>query len=524
VQKQSSSPPPSDGQSKKRAIFGMTLMSLLLLAAPAVAEPVADPLPAEDHHQALDTLRASSRAFSTIGKNVSPAVVSIRVEQTLRGVASNRRNPSQDPSKLFGDDLARKFFGDQYEQYRQFHQSPQQPRQRRIRGEGSGFLVSAEGHILTNHHVVGKADKIMVQLHDGRKMEATLIGSDEKSDVAVIQIDAQNLPFIPLADSDQLDVGEWVLAFGSPFGLTNSMTAGIVSAKGRTGVGIVDYENFIQTDAAINPGNSGGPLVNLDGEVVGINTAIASRSGGYQGIGFAIPINLARNIRDQLVTSGTVRRGFLGILIQPLSPDMAKAFGSADTQGILIGGVGDDSPAKKAGLQREDIILQLDGKQVLHPGAFRNRVAMLAPGTEVLLTVLREGQRKQITMTLGELPTPEKHIQDGSGQEGSGQKALEEETLENLGLAVQTLTPDLAERLGYKEQPQGVVISKVARGSLAQAAGLRPGVMILEVNRQEVDTAEAFKQALDTTRDDAIVLMLVQDQGSTRFITLKWKK
>jgi serine protease Do len=499
---------------------GVTLMGLMLLAALAIAEPSGENIQTGDHHQALDTLRASSRAFSTIGKTVSPAVVSIRVEQTIRGLANNQRNPSNDPSELFGEDLARKFFGDQYEQYRKFHQSPQRPRERQVRGEGSGFLVSADGHILTNHHVVGNADKVTVHLHDGREMEASLIGSDKKSDVAVIKIDAKNMPFIPLADSEQLDVGEWVLAFGSPFGLTNSMTAGIVSAKGRTGVGIVDYENFIQTDAAINPGNSGGPLVNLDGEVVGINTAIASRSGGYQGIGFAIPINLARNIRDQLVNGGTVRRGFLGILIQPLSPDMAKAFGSTDTKGVLIGGVGDDSPAKKAGLLREDIIVQLDGKRVVHPGAFRNRVAMLAPGTEVQLTVLREGQRKQITVTLGELPTPEKqHAQNESGQE-----ALEEETMENLGLAVQTLSPELAERLGYEEQPQGVVISKVARGSLAQSAGLRPGVLILEVNRQKVDTAEAFKQALDATRDDGIVLMLVQDQGSTRFITLKWKE
>jgi serine protease Do len=490
---------------------GVTLMGLMLLAALAIAEPSTDSLQTGDNLQALDTLRASSRAFSAIGKTVSPAVVSIRVEQTIRGIA--------DPSDPFSEDLAKKFFGDQYEQYQKFHQSPQQQRERQVRGEGSGFLVSADGHILTNHHVVGNADKVTIKLHDGREMVATLIGSDKKSDVAVIKIDAEDLPFIPLADSDQLDVGEWVLAFGSPFGLTNSMTAGIVSAKGRTGVGIVDYENFIQTDAAINPGNSGGPLVNLDGEVVGINTAIASRSGGYQGIGFAIPINLARNIRDQLVNGGTVRRGFLGILIQPLSPDMAKAFGSADTQGVLIGGVGDDSPAKKAGLLREDIIVQLDGKRVVQPGAFRNRVAMLAPGTEVLLTVLRDGQRKQITVTLGELPTSEKQAQNKSGQD-----ALEEETMENLGLAVQTLSPELAERLGYEEQPQCVVISRVARGSLAQTAGLRPGVLILEVNRQKVDSAEAFKQALDTTRDDGIALMLVQDQGSTRFITLKWKE
>lgn len=496
-------------------VCATTMLSLMPLA---VFADDAEPSDA-NHHQALDNLRASSRAFSAIGKTVSPAVVSIRVEQTIRGVAGNRRSPFNDPSELFGDDFARKFFGDQYEQYKQYHGTPQQPLERKVEGQGSGFLVSANGTILTNHHVVGKADKITVQLHDGREMEAKLIGSDERSDVAVIKIDAENLPFIPLADSDQLDVGEWVLAFGSPFGLTDSMTAGIVSAKGRTGVGIVDYENFIQTDAAINPGNSGGPLINLDGQVVGINTAIASRSGGYQGIGFAIPINLAKNIRDQLVHGGVVRRGFLGILIQPLTQDMAKKFGSAGKKGVLIGGVSDDSPANKAQLQSGDIIVQLDGKRVVQPGAFRNRVAMLAPGTEVLLTILRDGQRKTITVTLGELPTNEELARGGSSP-----KAQEEETMDNLGLAVQALTPELAERLGYTDQQQGVVVSKVARGSLAQQAGIRPGVLILEVNRQKVDAVEAFKEALDTTHDDGIVLLLVQDQRSTRFITLKWKK
>jgi serine protease Do len=332
--------------------------------------------------------------------------------------------------------------------------------------------------------------------------------------VAVIKIDAKDLPFVPLADSDRLEVGEWVLAFGSPFGLTDTMTAGIVSAKGRTSVGIADYENFIQTDAAINPGNSGGPLVNLDGHVVGINTAIASRSGGYQGIGFAIPINLAKNVRDQLVSEGTVHRGFLGIMIQPLTPDLAKSFGLTDTKGVLIGDVTEDSPALKAGLQSGDVIVELNGKPVKRAGAFRNRVAMFAPGTDVRLTVIRDDQRKQITVSLGELPTQEKLARNGLPHE---------ESLDDLGMAVQKLTPELAERLGYTDQDKGLVVSKVARGSIAEQVGMRPGVLILEVNRHQVDTVEDFKQTLDKSRDKGFILLLVKDQRGSRFITLQWK-
>ncbi len=492
------------------ASLALTLSGMQLLTNPAAAEPAGG-----NHAQALNNLRATSRAFSAIEKTVSPAVVSIRVEQTIRGVAGNRQMPFNDPSELFGDEFARRFFGDQYEQFKQYHATPKQPRKRHISGQGSGFIVSPDGYILTNHHVVGKADKVIVRLKDGRELEAKLIGSDQRSDVAVIKIDAKDLPFIPLANSDRLEVGEWVLAFGSPFGLVDTMTAGIVSAKGRTSVGIADYENFIQTDAAINPGNSGGPLVNLDGQVVGINTAIASRSGGYQGIGFAIPINLAKNVRDQLQSDGTVHRGFLGIMIQPLTSDLAKSFGLTDTKGVLIGDVTGDSPARKAGLESGDIIVEMNGKPVERAGAFRNRVAMFIPGTDVTLTVLRNGQRKQITVTLGELPSKDELARNGSPHE---------ESLENLGLAVQTLTPELAERLGYPEQEKGVVVSKVDRGSLAALAGMRPGVLIVEVNRQQVHSVDAFKQALDTSREKGVLLLLVKDQAGSRFITLKWKE
>jgi len=491
------------------ATFAFAVISMMFLVVPSGAEPAAG-----NHNRALDNLRATSQAFSAIEKNVSPAVVSIRVEETIRGVAGNRGIPLDDPAELFGDEFARRFFGDQYKQFKQRQANPQQPK-RHIMGQGSGFIVSWDGYILTNNHVVGKADKVVVRLKDDRELEAKIIGSDKRSDVAVIKIDAKNLPFVPLGDSDRLEVGEWVLAFGSPFGLVDTLTAGIVSAKGRTSVGIADYENFIQTDAAINPGNSGGPLVNLDGQVVGINTAIASRSGGYQGIGFAIPINLAKNVRDQLIHGGTVHRGFLGILIQPLTRDLAKSFGLAGTKGVLIGDVTKDSPASNAGLQSGDIIVELNGKPVQRAGAFRNHVAMFAPKTEVNLTVLRSGNRKTISVKLGELPTQEELAKNG---------APHEESLDNLGLAVQNLTPELAERLGYSDQDKGVVVSRVARESLAALSGMRPGVLILEVNRQPVDTVEAFKKALDSSRQQGVVLLLVKDQAGSRFITLKWKK
>lgn len=498
-----------DWKTSVTAAIALATVSTFLLTTPAVAKPSSG-----EHVQALNNLRATSRAFSAINKSVSPAVVSIRVEQTIRGVAGNRGMPFNDPSELFGDEFAKRFFGEQYEQFKQHRATPRQPLERHVAGQGSGFIASSDGYILTNHHVVGKADKVMVRLKDGRELEAKLIGSDQRSDVAVIKIDATNLPFIPLADSDSLDVGEWVLAFGSPFGLVDTMTAGIVSAKGRTSVGIADYENFIQTDAAINPGNSGGPLVNLDGQVVGINTAIASRSGGYQGIGFAIPINMAKNVRDQLLNDGKVHRGFLGILIQPFTPDLAKSFGLAGTKGVLIGDVTEDSPASKAGLKSGDVIVELNGRPVERAGAFRNHVAMFTPGTDVTLTVLRDGQHKKITVKLGELPSKQELARNGSPQE---------ESVDSLGLAVQALTPELAERLGYSDQEKGVVVSKVARGSLAGLAGMRPGVLIVEVNRQQVETVEAFKQALDKSRESGVLLLMVKDQTGSRFITMKWK-
>jgi serine protease Do len=267
---------------------------------------------------------------------------------------------------------------------------------------GSGFIISKEGHILTNHHVVGEADKIEVTLKDGREFEAKVIGSDAKSDVALIQIEgARDLPVLPMGDSESLEIGEWVMAVGNPFGLSNTLTVGVVSAKGRTSVGIADYEDFIQTDAAINPGNSGGPLINMHGEAVGINSAIFSKSDVYTGIGFAIPINMVKTIKKQLIAHGKVERGYLGVGIQELSKDLIDSFNlDKNSEGVLIAQIYEDSPAQKYGLKRGDVLIQMDGKPVKDVGHFRNMIAMTMPGTDVDLIVIRKGKQKTVKVRL----------------------------------------------------------------------------------------------------------------------------
>jgi serine protease Do len=375
-------------------------------------------------------------------------------------------------------------------------------------GQGSGFIISKDGYILTNNHVVGDADKVTVKLLDGREFTAKTIGTDVHSDVAVIKIDGKDLPMLQMGDSDTLEVGEWVVAIGNPFGLSHTLTVGVVSAKGRSSVGIADYENFIQTDAAINPGNSGGPLVDLDGRVVGMNTAIFSRNGGYMGIGFAIPINMAKAIKDQLIQTGSVTRGYLGIVIQDLTPELAKSFGLKDNQGILVSQVSEDSPAAKAGLKQGDVIVEFAGKPVEKVGAFRNGVALKAPGSKEELTVLRSGKRKTFSITIGKLP------------DGELADAGTPHSLEKLGLTVQTLTPELARQFGFQVE-KGVVVTQVTPGSEAALAGINPGAVILEVNRKPVSNTEEFKRAVAQTPEKGVVLLLIKDGQYSRYVALK---
>jgi serine protease Do len=359
--------------------------------------------------------------------------------------------------------------------------------------------------------MVEDAEKVEIELTDGRKFTAKIIGTDPDTDVAVIKIDAENLPYLELADSDKLEVGEWVLAVGNPLGLSHTVTAGIVSAKGRSGFNLAALESFIQTDAAINFGNSGGPLLNLDGKVVGMNTAIAGSTGNI-GIGFAIPINMARHAYEQLIESGTVERGYLGVRPQDLEPEMARAFGLKNGKGVLIPEVSKDSAADKAGVKHNDVVLEVNGEPVESADAFRNRIAMLKPGAEAKLVVWRDGKRKTIIVQLGKRPSTE---------ELKGN--LPEKTIEELGFTVQDLTDELIERYGYEGQ-SGVIVRNVDRGSQAEKAGIAQGALIKEVNRKRVRNTEEFNEEIKKARKDGGAVMLVKRGRYTFFAYLELSK
>ena len=326
-----------------------------------------------------------------------------------------------------------------------------------------------------------------------------------------MKIDVEDLSYLELADSDALEVGEWVLAIGNPFGLSHTVTAGIVSAKGRR-VGLTSFDDFTQTDAAINPGNSGGPLLNLDGKVVGINTAIVSRSGGNMGIGLAIPINMAKSVYEQLLESGTVTRGYLGVVIQDLTDDLAESFGLEGVKGVLLPDVTEGSAAAAAGIKKGDIVVEFEGEAVEDGDDFRNRVAMLKPGTKAEIVVLRDGKRKTLTVELGERPK-----QFGAA---SGEKS---EALEEVGITVQNLTDDLAERLGYKGM-SGVVVSGVEPGSLAAENGIQPGMLIQEVNRQQIKNTKDFYEALEKASEGGTILLYINNGQYSQYLVLKLDK
>jgi serine protease Do len=459
----------------------------------------------------LESLRQTGKAFASVAQKVSPSVVYIQVETVRDSGPGNQMSPF-DFGSPFSDDLFRRFFG---ERFPGIPRQQQKPRRHRSVGQGSGFvfsdkkgLLNNKAYVLTNNHVVEGADKINVKFKDGREFSAEIKGRDPKSDIAVLEIEADNIPELTLGDSNNLDVGEWVLAFGNPFGLSHTMTAGIVSAKGRTSLGISDYEDFIQTDAAINPGNSGGPLVNLDGEVVGINTAIFSRSGGYMGVGFAIPINMAKGIANQLLDKGEVTRGFLGIVIQPLTPELAESFGTKQQKGIVVAEVTEDSPALQAGLQQGDLIIKLNGKSVTNVGDFRNRISLTTPGSEVELAVIRNGKPQAVKVTVGEL----------NDQVVAG---AETQSTEELGITVQTLNEELAKSFGTTTA-QGVVVTDVKPDSIAAIAGIDAGTVITQVNRKPVTSAAEFQKQVKQGRGKGQVLLLVTKGGMSRFVVLRW--
>jgi serine protease Do len=437
-------------------------------------------------------LRETGSAFSEIAKEALPAVVFINVESTVEVPRSHYQHPLE---QYFGRGYSPKQEGET----QKYHQM----------GQGSGFIISKDGYILTNNHVVNDADSIKVTLGDGREFDAKLIGTDPKTEIALIKIeDGGELPMIELGDSDALQVGEWVLAAGSPFGLSQTITAGIVSAKERDETGIAEYGSFIQTDAAINPGNSGGPLLNIDGKVIGINTAIYTRTGGYMGIGFAIPINQAINIKDQLIESGKVSRSVLGVYIQEVDEDLAKSFGLEETGGILINQVVEDSAAAEAGLKEGDIVVALAGKKVEKLSAFRARVASTPPNTMVELKIFRNGKYKTISAIT-------KEMESDDGVVVAGQ---EPELYGKLGLEVESLESDVARRFGYDDL-EGVLVTEVEQGSPAWRAGLQPGHVITSVDRKPVENVKDFKVALSKA-DGERILFLITDGRSSRFVVV----
>ncbi len=444
----------------------------------------------------------NAKNFVEIAKMVKPAVVNIAATRSGKSGEGPQSSPFDDP-------FFRKFFGDEFFK----RDAPQ--RERKERGQGSGVIVDPNGLIITNNHVVNKADEIRVILSDKREFKGKLIGTDTKTDIAVVKIEAAGLSTIPLADSDQLEVGEFVLAVGSPFGLTQSVTMGIVSAVGRASMGIAEYEDFIQTDAAINPGNSGGALVNVRGELVGINTAIFSQSGGNMGIGFAVPSNLARAIMDQLVKTGKVVRGWLGVAIQELTPELAAQFGLVDTKGVLVSDVMDESPAKKAGFERADVITEYDGKAMDSPTHLRNAVAQTPIGKKVAVKLIRDKKPRHLDVTIVEQPKSFGQ----SAQEDNGESAAPAGVLSDLD--VRELNEELAARYGLKATERGVVIVRVKAGSTAEEMGVREGDIILEVNRKPVSSLKSYERAVSGLGKDQAVLLLLKRKGQTIYLTLR---
>jgi len=488
---------------KRNLSISLLVCAILMLGA--MSAPVLSGSPAQ--------AALAPETFADLAQKVSAAVVNISTEKTVKSDKSQgrmreffgqgpRQGPSPGPSPgpgPFGQedpfrDFFEKFFGDI-------------PKSFKHRSLGSGFIIDHEGHIITNNHVVEGSDKIKVKLVGGKEYEATIKGRDTKTDLALIQITSppKDLPFLPLGDSEAIRVGDWVLAVGNPFGLSHTVTQGIISAKGRV-IGAGPYDNFLQTDASINPGNSGGPLINLQGEVVGINTAILASG---QGIGFATPSNMAKSVIPQLKSKGKVTRGMIGVQVQNVTPELAKSFGMAEPKGALVAEVNPGTPAEKAGLQREDIITEFNGHPIQEMNELPRMVAETAPGTAVTLKALRQGKEKTFNLTITEL------------QEEKQAKAPEEgEESSPLGLVVKELDQNLAQRLRLKET-RGVVVTQVESGSAAADAGFRPGDLIEEVNGELVGGMKDYQKIIGQLKKGSVARFYVKRQGRKQYLTVE---
>lgn len=467
-------------EDSRRRVFLLSLMTLILV------------FPAWSLNAAQRTTAKDWRSgFVEVAKKVKPSVVAIRSERTV----------------TVGPGVGEDFFkGTPFEDFFKQHGGP--PAKRKQMGEGSGVIVDAKGYILTNYHVVAGAEKISIHLFDGRELKGTVRGTDSKTDLAVVHVEAADLPIATLGDSDKLQVGEWAIAVGSPFGLEETVTVGVISAKGRSGLGTGTYEDFIQTDASINPGNSGGPLVNIDGEVIGINAMIIQPG---QGIGFAIPINLAKTIMVELIKTGKVIRPWVGIGLQDITSDLMKFFNLKEKAGALISQVYGGSPAEKAGLKAGDAVIEIDGVKVTNSQDVVREVLKKQVGQKVNFVILREGKRTEISLTTAQMP------------EKIGEREPIKPRREWFGLRVSNVTPDIAKQLGLTKT-EGVVIVGVEPNSVAQRAGLKAGDIISEVNRQKVFNENDYRSVMEKTKPDQDVLFLIDREGSTFFVTLTEEK
>ncbi len=452
--------------------------------------------------RSVEILSQLSDALSEVAGVATPSVVNISTTRVIK-------QSDQMPNDFFDDPFFRRFFGDQVPR-------PNVPKEHKEQSLGSGVIVSEDGYIVTNNHVIEKSQEIKVLLSNKRDYKAKLIGADPKTDLAVIKIEAKGLAALPWGDSTTLRAGEIVFAIGNPFGLNQTVTMGVIGAVGRANVGIADYEDFIQTDAAINPGNSGGALINAKGELVGINTAIVSRTGGYQGIGFAVPSSMAKQVMESLIKYKKVVRGWLGVSIQEVTSDLAEEFGVTDLKGAIVSGVMKESPAEKAGIRQGDVLLQYNGKDVEDTGHLRNMVSQTPIGTKVKVRLFRQKKELVVEVTIAELP---KKLGEAMPEEEPGESQEESNALS--GVTVREITPELARRFRINEGDAGVLVVKIDPGSKAFEAGIRPGDMVMQINQKDVATIEDYKKAVLKLKNKDRILLLIRRKGEDLFLTIR---